>query len=162
MNPNHHPTPSGRRRARRAVRRFTRALADLTAAGRAHGIDAAGWWQQDSIGGRVTGDVAATAAQVLAGLEDLDPQVLDTLPGMPLHDTLLERLYTEHTGRAAPTWARLTAPQRVRAVDAYRDAYDQALHQQVESYCRQVLDTTPAADGGHRPAGGHTPPGVGR
>jgi hypothetical protein len=157
MNPNHHPAAAKRRGPRRAARRWAKTLARLADAGRRHGADAAGWWQQYTLGGRTTGDVTATAARVLAGLDNLEPRVLDTLPAAPFSDALLEQVYTEHTSRFAPTWGRLSPSQRVAAVDAYRDAYDDAAHQQVETYCRQVLDTDPA-DQTHTP----TPGGGGR
>ena len=144
MNPNHNPAPAEPRGSRRAARRWAKTLARLAEAGREHGVDAAGWWQQYALGGRTTGDVTATAARVLAGLDNLEPRVLDTLPAAPLGDALLEQIYTEHASRLAPAWGRLRPSQRVAAVDAYRDAYDTALHQQVATYCRQVLDTDPA------------------
>jgi len=48
--------------------------------GREHGTNAAAWWEQDALGGRVTGDTRSTAEAVLKGIEDSDPQVLDGLP----------------------------------------------------------------------------------
>ena len=152
MNPNHNPAAAKRRGSRRAARRLAKTLARLAEAGRQHGVDAAGWWQQYALGGRTTGDVTATAARVLAGLDNLEPRVLDTLPAAPFSDVLLDGVYTEHTSRLAPTWNRLKPSQRVAAVDAYRDAYDTALHQQIAAYCRQVLDTDPA-DRAHTPTG---------
>jgi hypothetical protein len=158
MNPNHNPAPAKRRGSRRAARRWAKTLDQLAEAGRQHGVDAAGWWQQYALGGRTTGDVTATAARVLAGLDNLEPRVLDTLPVAPFSDTLHEQVYTEHASRLATAWTRLRPSQRVAAVDAYRDAYESALHQQVEDYCRQVLDTagvsqdvgSPAQQGGVR------------
>jgi hypothetical protein len=151
MNPNHNPAAAHQRRgSRRAARRWARSLARLAEAGRQDGADAAAWWQQYALGGRTTGDVTATAARVLAGLENLEPRVLDTLPAAPFSDALIEQVYTEHTSRLAPVWRRLRPPQRVAALDAYRDAYENALHQQVAAYCRQVLDTDPA-DQAHTP-----------
>ena len=82
------------------------------------------------------------AARVLAGLDNLQPRVLDTLPAAPAGDALLEEVYTEHTSRLATAWGRLRPSQRVAAVDAYRDAYEQALHQHVATYCLRM--TTPS------------------
>jgi hypothetical protein len=45
----------------------------------------------------------------------------------------------------------------VAAVDAYRDGYEDAAHQQVAAYCRQVLDIDPAGTGHGLDAGGPTP-----
>jgi hypothetical protein len=145
MNPNHNPAAAHKRpHRRRAARRWANTLNRLAAAGRQDGADAAAWWQQYALGGRTTGDVTATAARVLAGLDNLEPKVLDTLPAAPFSDALIEAIYTEHSSRFAPAWRRLRPSQRVAAVDAYRDAYDTAMHQQVATYCRQVLDTDPA------------------
>jgi hypothetical protein len=154
MNPNRNPA-AAKRRGRRAARRWAKTLNRLAEAGRQDGADAAAWWQQYALGGRTTGDVTGTAARVLAGLDNLEPRVLDTLPAAPFSDALLEAVYTEHTSRLAPAWRRLRPSQRVAAVDAYRDAYEDALHQQVAAYCRQVLDTDPADQA-------HTPTGSGR
>jgi hypothetical protein len=155
MNPNHNPAAAHQRRGlRRAARRWAGTLGRLAAAGRQDGADAAAWWQQDALGGRTTGDVTATAARVLAGLDNLEPRVLDALPVPPFSDALIEAVYTEHTPRLAPSWARLRPSRRVAAVDAYRDAYEAALHQQVAAYCRQVLDTDPA-DQTHTPTTSH-------
>lgn len=49
-----------------------------------HGQNAAAWWIQDTIGGRVTGDVSETAARILKGLDDGDPEVLDSIPAADL------------------------------------------------------------------------------
>ena len=164
MNPNlHHrhanapAEPRWPRRLRRLLPRSRRrgwatVLANLQAAGNLHGSCAAAWWQQETIGGRATGAVKATAARVLAGLHNLDPAILDTLPTLAVDDQLHAHIYTEHAGRAAPRWQRLHPCERVQALDAYQDAYETALHQQVETYCRQLLDTDLDTD----PAAGHT------
>jgi hypothetical protein len=153
MNPNHNPTVAGKSRgSRRAARRWAKTLDRLSEAGRQHGA-AAAWWQQYALGGRTTGDVTATAARVLSGLDNLEPRVLDTLPAAPFSDALIEQVYTEHTSRLSTAWRRLRPSQRVATVDAYRDAYESALHQQVATYCRQELDTEPAGTSRGLPAG---------
>ena len=120
MNPNHNRARAHQRPGlrRRAARRWANTLARLAEAGREHGADAAAWWQQHVLGGRAAGEVTATAARVLAGLDNLQPRVLDTLPAAPAGDALLEQVYTEHTGRLASAWSRLRPSQRVAAVDA--------------------------------------------
>ena len=46
-----------------------------------HGINAAAWWEQDTLGGRATGEYARyTAETVLKGIEDGDPEIVDSLP----------------------------------------------------------------------------------
>jgi hypothetical protein len=125
MNPNHNPAAAHKRRgSRRAARRWAGTLNRLAGAGRQDGAEAAAWWQQYALGGRTTGEVTAAAARVLAGLDNLEPQVLDTLPAAPFSDALAEAVYTEHGGRFAPAWRRLRPSRRVAAVDAYRDAYE--------------------------------------
>jgi hypothetical protein len=53
-------------------------IAQAQKIGSEHGRNAAEWWQQDTLGGRVTGDVTPTARAILTGLEGGDPAVLDT------------------------------------------------------------------------------------
>jgi hypothetical protein len=162
MNPNHNPASAHKRRGSRpAARRWANTLDRLAEAGCEDGGDAAAWWQQYALGGRAAGDVTATAAQVLAGLDNLEPRVLDTLPAGPFSDAYLEQVYTGHTSRLAPAWSRLRPSQRVQAVEAYRDASEAALHQQVETYCRQVLDTDPAGEQPTTAGGGRVQPGGG-
>jgi len=50
----------------------------------AHAGAAAEWWAQDTIGARVSGDTSRTARAVLAGIDDGDPTVCDTLPACDL------------------------------------------------------------------------------
>lgn len=46
------------------------------------GVNAAAWWEQDAIGGRTSSrdNTKETARRVLAGIEDGDPEILDSLP----------------------------------------------------------------------------------
>lgn len=59
---------------------ISEAITQASKIGRVHGISAAMWWEQDTLGGRVTGDARPTAKAVLKGLEDGDPEILDSLP----------------------------------------------------------------------------------
>src|SRR5262249_24119630 len=101
-------------------------LARLRAAGAEAGRGVAEWWAQDTIGGRDTGDVRATARRILAGIDDGDPAVLDGLPTFhpPIRwhdgrDTAQVR-YTEAAHEAAhgqaPGWQDLTDAQRAKTV----------------------------------------------
>jgi hypothetical protein len=74
------PTAAAADPASPADPRWGEILTLLPTAGDRDGTNAAGWWAQDSVGGRATGDVAATARRVLAGIDEGDPLVLDTLP----------------------------------------------------------------------------------
>jgi hypothetical protein len=162
MNPNHNPAAAHKRRGSRpAARRRAKTLDRLAATGCEHGADAAAWWQQYALGGRAAGDVTGTAAQVLAGLDNLEPRVLDALPVALFSDAYLEQIYTGHTSRLTPAWSKLRPSQRVQAVEAYRDAYEAALQRQVATYCRQVLDTDPAGEQHPTAASGRVQPGGG-
>ncbi|XVV10908.1 hypothetical protein ACQP2X_39635 [Actinoplanes sp. CA-131856] len=118
------------------------------------GRHAAGWWEQDAIGGRATGDVRATAARVLAGIDDGDPAVLDLLPrlndpGRREDDLSAAERYTAATGPADTTWAVLDEPRRDEATDAYRDAFDTTALDRITALCRQVAQPEPP----HRTSG---------
>lgn len=55
-------------------------LDDARSLGEQHGRNAASWWEQDAIGGRASGDTRAVARRVLRGINDGDPEILDSLP----------------------------------------------------------------------------------
>lgn len=115
--------------------------------GAEHGANAAAWWEQDAIGGRAGGDVAETARAVLAGIEDGDPMVLDSLP----------------TADLSGQWAgEMTGPDLVAEVlaelgiddacdtrmhewfdsicDGYSDAFSMAAQDAIAGACRKVLE----------------------
>lgn len=117
-------------------------LAALAAAGAQAGRTAADWWAQDTVGGRATGDTAALARRVLAGLDDGDPAVLDTLPTPPSDDA---QWYDDAAPAAAPRLAELTAAERDAAVEAYRDGFDAAVTDTVTAHCRAAA--SPTGDG---------------
>lgn len=111
---------------------------------------AAEWWAQDAIGSRATGDVKVTARQVLAGIDDEDPAVLDTLPSpdrsarqAPV--TGDADFYRHVTAADAPGWSTLTGAQQQQALDAYRDAFDTVATDHVAELCRRAA--SPTGDG---------------
>lgn len=114
-------------------------------AGAAAGASAAEWWAQDTVGGRATGDTRTRAARVLAGLDDIDPVVVDTLPACHPSDPDADTrgLYGEHAPAGAPDWDDLDDTTRDEIADAYRDGYDTAVHDRVAAACRAVLDDGP-------------------
>jgi hypothetical protein len=63
---------------------FERAIAYATATGAQDGRSAAGWYAQDTYGGRVTRGAREAATAVLRGIADGDPAVLDGLPAPDL------------------------------------------------------------------------------
>ncbi|WP_328463573.1 hypothetical protein OHA21_38295 [Actinoplanes sp. NBC_00393] len=112
------------------------------------GRDAADWWAQDAIGGRVTGDGQATAVHVLTGIDDGDPAVLDLLPRS--HESSRQEdgpsaaeRYTNATGPADTTWAALDDSRRDEATDAYHDAFDTAVLDRITDLCRRVVEPEP-------------------
>ena len=124
---------------------WTTTLGRLRNAGAEAGVNAADWWAQDVIGGRATGDVRPAARRVLAGIDDGDPAVLDTLPHLDLsgqnaNSTSEADLYTASAGDVA-AWGTLNDWQREEAVDAYRDAFDTAALTRVTELC--ALATSP-------------------
>ncbi len=129
----------------------------LRRAGEHAGRNTADWWAQDTVGGRATGDTAATARAVLAGIDDGDPAVLDALPvcevSGPCADTHTEAspcasLYAEAAPAEAPGWGDLDGPRRDEATEAYRDGFVTAAHDRVAEHCRTAL---PDNDTGPRP-----------
>lgn len=113
----------------------------VTAAGGADGRSAADWWCQHTVGGSASGDVRAAARRILAGIDDGDPAVGDTLPVCDRSDSTLDldEVLDEHgTAPAQP----LTDAQRSAAVDAYANAYDQAAEARVIELCHLAASAT--------------------
>jgi hypothetical protein len=126
--------------------RWRQVLDAIRAAGAAVGRDAADWWGQDTIGGRASGDVQATARRVLVGIDDGDPAVLDTLPsfdssGQSVDDTTGWELFAAATGDSAG-WFGLRIQQRDEALTAYRDSFDTAVTDRVAELCRMTAGPT--------------------
>lgn len=121
-------------------RRRSPAAAAMTAAGYAHGSDAAAWWQQDNLGACATGDVTATARRVLDGINDLDPQIIDALPQPCLEPPHLKTTYDAYAHRSDPAWEQLSQAARELARQAYLVAFDAALQDTIAGYCRDLLE----------------------
>jgi hypothetical protein len=134
---------------------WQRVLDALYMAGTDAGADAADWWAQDTVGGRARGDTAATARQVLAGIDDGDPLILDALPGCDLsgHDAPTgAELYADAVPDDAPGWDGLSAQARAEAIDTFRDGYHTAVQDRIAEHCRTALpDTDPDAAGAAEP-----------
>jgi len=108
--------------------RLTQAIAQ---AGATAGHNAAAWWEQDTLGGRATGDTTARAATMLRGLDNTDPAILDALPTPP---TDLTDLYHD-TIPDAVAWSALDQADRDALDSAFRDAFDAALQSEVIRHC---------------------------
>lgn len=122
--------------------------------GREHGEAAAGWWQQDALGGRATDDATETARRVLHGVDDIDPEVLDALPGRM--DGYTAAALWEDCDWEEPLVGDEAMYARWHAVgaqlwDAYQDEFQAAVRVEVVRACRDALDEpagTPAVAGG--------------
>ncbi|WP_428962978.1 DUF4314 domain-containing protein [Micromonospora fluostatini] len=112
----------------------------LREAGAQAGRDAAGWWAQHALGGRSTGDVTRTARQVLAGVDDIDPLVRDSLPTVdPDHSDHDAGRYTDHAPAGAPGWETLTGRQRDQTRWAFGDGFTAAVDTETARHCRMAL-----------------------
>jgi hypothetical protein len=120
-------------------RRRAAPLAAATASGTAAGRSAADWWGQHAVGGRASGDVRAAARRILAGIDDGDPAVLNTLP-------LCDRSGGSITAPEAldefGTPPPLTAEEQAEALSAYADAYDEAAEARVVELCHLAASPT--------------------
>jgi hypothetical protein len=94
--------------------------AGATPGRRRTGSDAARWWAQDTVGGRASGDTTTHARAVLAGTDDGDPAVLDSLPTCELSGQLADtptgaELYADAVPPEAPPWVTLDPGKREEA-----------------------------------------------
>ncbi|WP_262285453.1 DUF4314 domain-containing protein [Micromonospora sp. MA102] len=119
---------------------WERALDALREAGAAAGRNAAQWWAQDTLGGRASGDVTATARKVLSAVEAADGRDIDGLPAADRYVLADDAdRYAEHAPPDAPAWERLTAQQRDQARWAWCDGYDAAAEAEAARQCRMLL-----------------------
>ncbi|HEX8344259.1 MAG TPA: DUF4314 domain-containing protein, partial [Actinoplanes sp.] len=112
----------------------------LTAAqtgGNEAGRNAADWWGQHTVGGLTTSDVRAAAHRVLTGIDDGDPQILDTLPVCDRADAALHLPDVLDT-HGVPGTPQPTGEDLADALDAYADAYGAAAEARVVELCRHV------------------------
>lgn len=108
--------------ARMSTRTQTPSIEDtVQEAGCRDGRNAAAWWIQDTIGGRANGDVHARALQILTGINDGDPAILDTMPTPPAHDLAGDSHW----------WADLHT--------AYTDGFQQGCEAAVVAACQTLL-----------------------
>ncbi|QGN49793.1 DUF4314 domain-containing protein [Micromonospora sp. WMMC415] len=119
---------------------WERVLDALGTGGAAAGRSAAEWWAQDVLGGRAPGDVRERPREILAGIDNGDPAMLD---GLPVADRYaLEHdadRYAEHAPPDAPAWEELTVRQLDEARWAWCDGFDGAAEAEVARQCRMIL-----------------------
>jgi hypothetical protein len=159
----HHPGvahPQLTPEPRPADRSWQPVLDALREAGARAGRDAADWWEQDTLGGRASGDTAARAAVILAGLDNLDPRIVDALPVCDLSGRWADApteadLYHAAAPEHAPGWDGLDAQSRDEAIEAYRDGFDTAVHDRVAEHCHRTIGpATPDTTGPDTTGGG--------
>ncbi len=150
-NPGPAPAPSPASQEPRTTRpmAWPAVLDALREAGAHAGAAAAQGWAQDTIGARASGDTTRTARAVLAGLDDGDPAVCDTLPAcdppsQPANPATAG-WYTDAAPLDAPAWQTLTTGHRHEAIDAYRDGFATAVEHEVAWHCHTALDPTDTA-----------------
>lgn len=66
--------------ARTHDEQYERALVIAREQGTRDGRNAAEWYAQDAFGGRVTHGARESAERILKGIEDGDPEIMDTIP----------------------------------------------------------------------------------
>jgi hypothetical protein len=113
-------------------------LTKAAAIGAEHAANAVGWFLQDTIGGRASGDVRERAAAILAGINDGDPAILDGLPAADL------------SGQWADTYTLLDLAEELDVspeddciddiATAYEDGFNTAAESAVAAACESVLD----------------------
>ena len=98
------------------------------------GKNAAGWWEQDAIGGRVSSrvDTKDVARRVLQAIEDGDPQVLDGLAEMQPRGAELESVVSELADD-------FPDKDRDDLEAEYLQAFTDALENEVARMCREHL-----------------------
>jgi len=146
----HYTETAWRRCSRHAEAQAKRARRRAAEIGREHGDNAASWWEQDAVGGRVAAVPAHdTARRVLRGLEDGDPAILEALPAPDLSgewadgytpDQLAEECglgpYPED--RPEVVWQGWLA-LREELCDVYENAFIDAATAAVVVACKGVL-----------------------
>jgi hypothetical protein len=119
---------------------WQRVLDALHDAGAAAGRNAVEWWAQDTIGARASGDVAATARQVLTAIEAAEGRDIPGLSFADRYDLAAGRTrYAEHASPDAPRWEDLRAWQIDQARWAWCDGFDEAVEAEAARRCRMVL-----------------------
>jgi hypothetical protein len=124
---------------------FEAYLAAAKTAGASAGRNAAAWWQQDAIGGRTSdrADTRANAQRTLDGIDDGDPEIIDGLPLCDLSGQWADGL-SETDIMADLDWPIDDAGEPDqdgwdKTIEAFRDAYDEAMIAEVERVCRYQL-----------------------
>jgi hypothetical protein len=117
---------------------YDRLIKGLREQGEHDGRNAANWWEQDNLGGRLGYwvNVKAVAATVLKGIEDGDPKALNGLPAYANNPQPYD-VYGDVCDVDDPEWDDILCQDDL--YDAYRYAFDDAAIDQVAEHCRATL-----------------------
>jgi hypothetical protein len=113
--------------------------------GAEHGRNAAAWFEQETIGGRVSGTAEAldTARRILRGIADGDPEILDALPGPDLSGQWADGYLPRDLARDCGLEDEESDPEGdeilAELCDAYEDAFRTAVTDHVTDACRTVV-----------------------
>jgi hypothetical protein len=120
-------------------------LAAVKASAHDAGVNAANWWEQDNVGGYVNASTGiARATAVLKGIDDGDPEILDSLPSADLSgqwadsDTA-DSVYADVATDDAADWSDLEDWQRDEVADTWELAYNESVMTAVYAYCHGAI-----------------------
>jgi hypothetical protein len=102
--------------------------------GTEHGRIAAGWWEQNAIGGRATRVDRLAVQRIIDGIEDGDPEILDSIPHANLSgewaDGYSSQDLQDELGYSSDDcWE----------CDEYELAFNDAVESEVSRLCREYL-----------------------
>lgn len=119
-------------------------IAHAEGRGAADGRNAAEWWAQANFGGRAPGDVAPLAARVIAGIEDIDPDILDTLPRADLSGEWADgRSLQDILGdRGMGGVDVLSGDVEITVASSYEDAFAATVEEYLLTVARSVVAAT--------------------
>lgn len=118
-------------------REFDQLLAEAAKLGTEAGVNAAAWWEQDAIGGRATRGERETAECTLKGLENGDPETIDSLPFPNLSGEWADEQVPEDIYRELGVQPEPEDEQDI--CEAWETAASDAVVSEVERLCREFL-----------------------
>lgn len=110
--------------------------------GKRDGKNAVAWWEQDAIGGRVSSrvNVQDVARATLAGIDECDSAVVDTLPWLDISGQWADGVDERDILDAIVYDVDKLEPEVADdLINIYRDAYDAAVLAEVVRLCKNVL-----------------------
>lgn len=110
--------------------------AKMSEAGAEAGRNSAAWWENAMFN-------ATDAANIMRGIDDGDPEILDGLPFLDLSGQWADgqtpwSIYHDVSEQDWPSYDDCTG--REELVDVYRDAHDAAVNEAVYAYCKNLTE----------------------